>query len=524
MSYRMRPVLHSGETVEGEFRLASDTAMLLIACPCGQRMKVPGDAIGKTASCVKCGKKLRITGDAAPADPQPSPPQQTPRRMTPSGTDIPDVIDILLQEGLANAEAVREALVLQQDLGVGAWEIMGRLGRYTFDDLHALMARQKRVAAIDLAHYEIPSEVLTAIPEELAWRGKLIPVDKLGKLLTIAMVCPLDTERVFEVEQITGLKVKPMLATYDAMERTLNRYLPSRWENDWPSFLDGDLQNEFRSILDKCPMAIRLLSTAQMPLLPETQHLFSLSQNMDESIKRRADALLHDPPALARILGLANTSAFGMAGAVDDPGLACALLGDDTMDGLFLGDDAEDSEFWTREEELLASMTQEVHFAVELARSVSATLEHAQQERATAAGALQLLGRFAMAYLFRASYAPISQHAKSDNRLAVERRAYGMTSREAGFMVARSWMLPKPLFSSISPFSSVDADDDTQYLVDLGRFIDAALHDAPPNGQDGDAAQSLMDFAKRLGLSADDAKRLVDSARNTAYGQSASPR
>lgn len=504
--------------------MASDTAMLLIACPCGQRMKVPGDAIGKTASCVKCGKKLRITGDAAPADPQPSPPQQSPRRMTPSGTDIPDAIDILLQEGLANAEAVREALILQQDLGVGVWEIMGRLGRYTFDDLHALMARQKRVAAIDLAHYEIPSEVLTSIPDELAWRGKLIPVDKLGKLLTIAMVCPLDTERVFEVEQITGLKVKPMLATYDAMERTLNRYLPNRWESEWPSYLDGNLQDEFRPILDKCPMAIRLLSTAQLPLLPETQHLFSLSQNTNESLKRRAVALLHDPPALARILGLANTSAFGMAGAVDDPGLACALIGDDTMDGLFLGDDTEDSEFWTREEELLASLTQEVHFAVELARSVSAQLGEAQQERAAAAGSLQLLGRFAMAHLFRASYAPISQHANESNRLAVERRAYGITSRDAGYMLARSWMLPKPLFSSISPFSSIDADDDTKLLVDLGRFIDASLHDTSPNGTDNDTPHASTDFAERLGLAMADTKRLVESARNAAYGQSSSSR
>jgi hypothetical protein len=36
-------------------------ADLILTCKCGQQMKVPEDALGKTGTCVSCGKRLKIT-------------------------------------------------------------------------------------------------------------------------------------------------------------------------------------------------------------------------------------------------------------------------------------------------------------------------------------------------------------------------------------------------------------------------------------------------------------------------------
>src|SRR6185295_5711298 len=52
------------------------------------------------------------------------------------------------------------------------------------------------------------------------------PVDRLGKLLTLAMACPLDTEVIEEVERFTGLRVKRMLTTVENLRRLLDASYP----------------------------------------------------------------------------------------------------------------------------------------------------------------------------------------------------------------------------------------------------------------------------------------------------------
>jgi hypothetical protein len=34
---------------------------LIVTCKCGQKMKVPEDALGKKGSCVACGRAIKIT-------------------------------------------------------------------------------------------------------------------------------------------------------------------------------------------------------------------------------------------------------------------------------------------------------------------------------------------------------------------------------------------------------------------------------------------------------------------------------
>ena len=65
---------------------------LFITCKCGQKMKVADSALGKTGTCVGCGKRLKITKrNTEIAQPSPSPsPGSTPTSTTePARTPIP---------------------------------------------------------------------------------------------------------------------------------------------------------------------------------------------------------------------------------------------------------------------------------------------------------------------------------------------------------------------------------------------------------------------------------------------------
>ena len=69
-------------------------------------------------------------------------------------------------------------------------------------------------------------ELLALVPAEIARKHELFPIDKMGKLLTVGMVCPLDKAAITDVEACTGLRIKPMLCTTADVRKALDRYYP----------------------------------------------------------------------------------------------------------------------------------------------------------------------------------------------------------------------------------------------------------------------------------------------------------
>ena len=70
----------------------------------------------------------------------------------------------------------------------------------------------------------IPEELVELVPKEFAERHKVFPIDKLGKMLTIAMACPLDEKTIHELEEITGLRVKAFVCGWEDIDERIRKY------------------------------------------------------------------------------------------------------------------------------------------------------------------------------------------------------------------------------------------------------------------------------------------------------------
>ncbi len=55
-------------------------------------------------------------------------------------------------------------------------------------------------------------------------KHEVLPIDKMGKLLTVGMACPLDTSTIGELEQMTGCRIKPVLVGMNDVKVAINRY------------------------------------------------------------------------------------------------------------------------------------------------------------------------------------------------------------------------------------------------------------------------------------------------------------
>lgn len=131
---------------------------------------------------------------------------------------------LLILEGLIEPHQLEAALTKQQSTGKRLGDTLEEMGFLKHSEFEQFISRQPGVASIDLHHYSIPVEVVRTIPRDFAVANQIFPIDKLGKLLTVAMVCPLDSRSIKELQDMTGLRVKALRCTVGAIAACIREY------------------------------------------------------------------------------------------------------------------------------------------------------------------------------------------------------------------------------------------------------------------------------------------------------------
>jgi len=131
---------------------------------------------------------------------------------------------ILIEEGLIGPVQLDEALAKQQEEGGFIGEILVRLGFITQDTVVSCLVKQCKIPHLNLLDYEVTKEVLQLVPKEMCLKHNLLPIDKLGRILTVAMVNPFDTEALDEVRRkCPELRIKPILCDWEHLRIVLGR-------------------------------------------------------------------------------------------------------------------------------------------------------------------------------------------------------------------------------------------------------------------------------------------------------------
>jgi len=98
------------------------------------------------------------------------------------------------------------------------------------DQLVSALTQECWVPHLRVDKYEIRKKALDTIAREDAVRYSVFPVDKLGSLLTLAMVNPLDTETIRVLEGKTGLDIKKVVATRSEIAQGIEKYYSGQVE------------------------------------------------------------------------------------------------------------------------------------------------------------------------------------------------------------------------------------------------------------------------------------------------------
>lgn len=148
-------------------------------------------------------------------------------RSGPARTGDNALIEFLVNKAkppLLNADQAAHARSQANQTGVALDQAAVQLGFISEDQLVSALTQECWVPHLKVDKYEIRKKALDTIAREDAVHFGVFPVDKLGSLLTLAMVNPLDIETIRLLESKTGLDIKKVVATRSEINQGIEKY------------------------------------------------------------------------------------------------------------------------------------------------------------------------------------------------------------------------------------------------------------------------------------------------------------
>lgn len=132
--------------------------------------------------------------------------------------------EILIENGYITKEILDMALEYQSRHGGTLTQYLLSGGYIKEEDLARCISIQYGYPYLPLRAYDIPHNIVRMIEPDIARKYWLMPVDKIGNILTLVMADPLDEEATREVEKATGCTVQSFVGTISDITKAIERY------------------------------------------------------------------------------------------------------------------------------------------------------------------------------------------------------------------------------------------------------------------------------------------------------------
>jgi len=125
--------------------------------------------------------------------------------------------ELLVKEGLINAEQLEKAISAQRQEGGRLGEVLVKLGMVKEDQIVVILGKQLGMPYFSLGTGMLKPAVDQGleelIPQEFAFKSSVLPLSRTLKSLTVAMSDPLDLILIDNLRKLTGCEINPVIAT-----------------------------------------------------------------------------------------------------------------------------------------------------------------------------------------------------------------------------------------------------------------------------------------------------------------------
>jgi type IV pilus assembly protein PilB len=152
--------------------------------------------------------------------------------------------ELLVKENLLTTEQLRKAREEARSGGERLGAQITKLGFLQESELSEFVAKQYGVPGIDLDDFDIDPAVIALVPEEVALKHSVIPVNRAGSTLIVATSDPSNIFAIDDLKFLTGYNVEVVVAAEEQIKRAIDKHYDqsSSLDDVMADFDDSDLE------------------------------------------------------------------------------------------------------------------------------------------------------------------------------------------------------------------------------------------------------------------------------------------
>jgi type IV pilus assembly protein PilB len=132
--------------------------------------------------------------------------------------------ELLVKRNFITPDQLKKATDEQKIKGGRLESILVKLGFVKEDDLLSFLSAQYRVPSVKLSKIEINPNVIKLVPASKAKNYLMIPVQRAGPKLTLAMADPSNIVAIDEIKFMTSFNVEPVVASEAEIVEAIKKY------------------------------------------------------------------------------------------------------------------------------------------------------------------------------------------------------------------------------------------------------------------------------------------------------------
>ena len=151
--------------------------------------------------------------------------------------------ELLVKEQLITPLQLRRAVDSQRGSGGRLGHELTKLGYIDENELTSFLSKQYGVPSVNLSDIELDPDVLKLLPKEVVTRHQVVPVNRSGSTLIVAMADPSNIFAIDDIKFITKFHIEVVVASEQAIADAIEQYYTSNVSFD-EVMMDFDADDE----------------------------------------------------------------------------------------------------------------------------------------------------------------------------------------------------------------------------------------------------------------------------------------
>jgi type IV pilus assembly protein PilB len=151
--------------------------------------------------------------------------------------------ELLLRDQIISPEQLQRAQEESRKSGDRLGNALIKTGAIPEEDLTQFLSKQYGVPAVNLAEFDIDPEVISLVPKDVATRHRVVPVNRAGSSLIVAIADPSNILAIDDLKFVTGYNIEAVVASDVGISDAIERYYNKKKELDLAQVMN-EIQDE----------------------------------------------------------------------------------------------------------------------------------------------------------------------------------------------------------------------------------------------------------------------------------------